>query len=483
VNDDLLARALTEAPLIAILRGLPAADAADVVGALCAAGVRVAEVPLNSPDPFATIGLLAERFGDRMVVGGGTVVHVHDVDRLADAGARLCVSPNTDVEVIRAARRRGMAVMPGVATATEAFAAVAAGARWLKLFPAKGAHDLIAALRAVLPTSVALVPVGGVDAHNMEALRTAGAAAFGIGSELYRPGLEAFDVGGRARAMLAAARQGQPVRLLANANAAIGESPISLRDGIVVWTDPMRPALLRHAAGGSEVRVLPVDRPVWSLASRADGAVFGTTDDAFCTVDCGSGALVAGPTVDLPAGCRLNDMAIDPAGGLWAGVMHRGVLAARGAIIHAAEIGETGRIVAEGLGVPNGMAFSADGNTLFVIDTLARTLLAWPANVTAGSLGEPIIVTDFMGLPGKPDGMAARGDGSFWVAMWGGGCVVEILPDGATGRIVPVPAPHVSSLCVTGPDTLVISTSRMRLSAAQLASASGSGGLFEVDLE
>jgi sugar lactone lactonase YvrE len=161
--------------------------------------------------------------------------------------------------------------------------------------------------------------------------------------------------------------------------------------------------------------------------------------------------------------------------------MHRGILATRGAIFYAHSLRERPARVAQGLGVPNGMKLSGDGRTLFVIDTLERTLLACP--VDRGKLGEPIIVSDFLGLPGKPDGMTLAQDGSFWVAMWGGSCIVQLAGDGAMLRRIELPAPHVSSVCCAGADRLLVSTSRMRLSSQALLDHPGSGGLFEILLE
>ena len=137
--------------------------------------------------------------------------------------------------------------------------------------------------------------------------------------------------------------------------------------------------------------------------------------------------------------------------------------------------------VASGLGVPNGMKLSADGRTLYVVDTLERTLLAYP--VDSGKLGEPVIVSDFLGLPGKPDGMTLAADGTFWVAMWGGGSVVQLAGDGAFLRKIALPAPHVSSLCFASPKRMLVTTSRMRLSPQALSDHPGSGGLFEILLE
>jgi sugar lactone lactonase YvrE len=174
-------------------------------------------------------------------------------------------------------------------------------------------------------------------------------------------------------------------------------------------------------------------------------------------------------------------MTIDPQGGIWAGMMHKGILATRGAIFRARSLHEPPTRVAAGLGVPNGMKLSADGRTLFVIDTLERSLLAYA--VAGDSLGEPVIVSDFLSQPGKPDGMAIAPDGSFWVAMWGGSCVVQLAPDGAFLRRIELPAPHVSSVYCAGANRLLVTTSRMRLSPQALLDHPGSGGLFEIRLE
>ena len=268
------------------------------------------------------------------------------------------------------------------------------------------------------------------------------------------------------------------VRLICDAGAMIGESP-SWRDGCVTWTDPVSRRLLR-VSQDERFDSLATTESVWSLALRHDGALVGSLDECFCTIS-GSGEIGAGPTAMLDAGCRFNDMTVDAQGGLWVGMMHRGVLATRGAIFHARSSQDRPIRVADGLGVPNGMKLSADGRTLFVVDTLARTLLAYPVN--GGTLGEPVIVSDFLGLSGKPDGMTLAPDGSFWVAMWGGGCIVQIARDGAFLRQVAVPARHVSSVCLAGAIRLLVTTSRMRLSPQALLDHPGSGGLFEILLE
>jgi sugar lactone lactonase YvrE len=266
--------------------------------------------------------------------------------------------------------------------------------------------------------------------------------------------------------------------MICDARAMIGESP-SWRDGCVTWTDPVSHRLLRLSQD-ERFDSLATTKSVWSLAFRLDGALVGSLDECFCTIST-SGEIDAGPMAMIDPGCRFNDMTVDAQGGLWVGVMHRGVLATRGAIFHARSPQERPIRVADGLGVPNGMKLSADGRTLFVIDTLARTLLAYAVN--DGTLGEPVIVSDFLGLPGKPDGMTLALDGSFWVAMWGGGCVAQVARDGAVLRQIAVPAPHVSSVCVDGTNRLLVTTSRMRLSPQALLEHPGSGGLFEILLE
>jgi sugar lactone lactonase YvrE len=267
-------------------------------------------------------------------------------------------------------------------------------------------------------------------------------------------------------------------RLISDAGAMIGESP-AWRNGTVTWTDPVSRRLLRREQDG-ELRSMATASSVWSLAALPDGALAGALDDRFCIVG-PTGDVSVGPTATIDPGCRFNDMAADRRGGLWVGMMHRGVLATRGAIFHARSPLETPVRVAQGLGVPNGMKLSADGRTLFVVDTLERTLLAYA--VDGDTLAEPTIVSDFLGLPGKPDGMTLAQDGGFWVAMWGGGCIVHLARDGAFLRRIDVPAPHVSSLCFAGDDRLLVTTSRMRLSLQALRDHPGSGGLFEVMLE
>lgn len=187
-------------PLVAILRGITPGEADAVGDALWQAGFRLMEVPLNSPSPMESIARLARRFPEA-IVGAGTVRTADEVRQVQDAGGRVVVSPHFDADVVRAAVRQGMVALPGVMTPTEAFAALAAGATGLKLFPAEMVPPgAVKALRAVLPAQVALFPVGGITPANMSEYRAAGADGFGIGSALYKPGMDAAAVAASARA-------------------------------------------------------------------------------------------------------------------------------------------------------------------------------------------------------------------------------------------------------------------------------------------
>jgi 2-dehydro-3-deoxyphosphogalactonate aldolase len=193
------------AALVAILRGVVPERVVGIGDVLYAAGFRMIEVPLNSPDPFASIAALAACNRPDWIVGAGTVLTVADVQRTQAAGGRLVVAPNCAPEVIRSAVQLGMQVMPGFATATEAFQAIQAGARDLKLFPAStyGPRHL-QALRAVLPTSVRVFPVGGIGVGDIAAWLTAGAAGFGLGSELFRPEYPLEEIAQRAAELVRA---------------------------------------------------------------------------------------------------------------------------------------------------------------------------------------------------------------------------------------------------------------------------------------
>lgn len=200
-----LAPWLARCPLVAILRGIRPEESVAVGEALVEAGFSMIEVPLNSPDPLASIDALARRFSDGVLIGAGTVLAPDQAHAVVAAGGRLVVMPHADVAVIAAARAAGALVLPGCYTATEGFAALAAGADGLKLFPAEiGGPPLLKALKAVLPGGVPVLPVGGVTPETLATWRGAGAAGFGIGSALYRPGCSAELVGARARAFVAA---------------------------------------------------------------------------------------------------------------------------------------------------------------------------------------------------------------------------------------------------------------------------------------
>ena len=191
--------------LVAILRGVKPDEIVDVAAALVRAGVEAIEVPLNSPEPLLSIERLCDRFGDVALCGAGTVLTPKAVDQVQEVGGRLIVTPNIDVAVIARAVAANLTVMPGFVTPTEAFAAIAAGARRLKLFPAStfGANYL-RAIRAVLPGDVTVHAVGGVGAGDLAPWVQAGAMGFGIGGDLYRPGDSAADIEERARTFVAA---------------------------------------------------------------------------------------------------------------------------------------------------------------------------------------------------------------------------------------------------------------------------------------
>jgi 2-dehydro-3-deoxyphosphogalactonate aldolase len=192
-------------PVVAILRGVTPREVVAVGAALVGAGIRMIEVPLNSPDPFASIAALQGEFGDRALIGAGTVLDAASVDRLAATGAGLLVAPNTDPAVIARGVERGLEVMPGFVTPSEAFAALAAGARKLKLFPALAQGPAyLKAIREVLPGDAGVWAVGGVDAGNIAGWLAAGAQGVALGGALYRPGMSPEDIAARAKDMIAA---------------------------------------------------------------------------------------------------------------------------------------------------------------------------------------------------------------------------------------------------------------------------------------
>jgi 2-dehydro-3-deoxyphosphogalactonate aldolase len=191
---------LDACPLIAIIRGVTPDEVEGVGEALIGAGIRIIEVPMNSPDPLTSIARLARRFGTDASIGAGTVLTTDDVHRVAEAGGELIVSPNVDADVIRQSVSAGLVSAPGFFTPTEGFQALAAGAHVLKLFPAEAASPgVLKAQLAVLPKNIPVLAVGGITPDNMAPYLAAGARGFGLGSGLYSPGRSAADVAARAR--------------------------------------------------------------------------------------------------------------------------------------------------------------------------------------------------------------------------------------------------------------------------------------------
>jgi 2-dehydro-3-deoxyphosphogalactonate aldolase len=201
---ELFRRYLDECPLVAIIRGVAPGEAEAIGEAIYEGGIRIIEVPMNSPEPLKSIELLAKKFGDRALVGAGTVTDPVDVARVRDAGGRLIVAPNTDVGVISAAASADMVSNPGYFTPSEAFAALEAGATALKLFPAEGATPMVLkAQLAVLPKDVTVLIVGGIKPDNMRPWLAAGAKGFGLGGGLYKRGQSAAESLEKARAYVA----------------------------------------------------------------------------------------------------------------------------------------------------------------------------------------------------------------------------------------------------------------------------------------
>lgn len=201
-------RYFSEMPLIGIIRGVTPDEAVPIGEALIEAGIRIVEVPLNSPDPLRSIERLAERFGQEALVGAGTVLREAQVEQVRNSGGQLIVAPNMNPDVIRATVDAEMTSCPGIFTASEAFTALDSGAHILKLFPAEAASPkVVKALRAVLPPDVPLAVVGGVTPESIPAWRDAGADGFGLGSGLYKAGRSPEETAKRARDYVAAARR------------------------------------------------------------------------------------------------------------------------------------------------------------------------------------------------------------------------------------------------------------------------------------
>ena len=213
MNHPGLQTAMAHCGLIAILRGIEPAEAEAIGQELYAAGFRLIEVPLNSPDPLDSIRAMRAALPTDCLIGAGTVLDPEDCARVQQAGGELIVMPHSDAAVIRAAKALGMASCPGVATPTEAYAALAAGADVLKMFPAEQLGPaVLKAWRAVLRPPIALAPVGGITPDNIAIYAQAGASGFGLGSALYKPGLSANEVGQNARAFIAAWQRAYPAQ-------------------------------------------------------------------------------------------------------------------------------------------------------------------------------------------------------------------------------------------------------------------------------
>ena len=205
---ELLHSYLDQCPLVAIIRGVKPDESEAIGEAIYNGGIRIIEVPLNSPDPLKSIERLAARFGERVLVGAGTVLDPADVQRILDVGGRIIVSPDTNVEVIRTAAAAGLVASPGYFTPSEAFAAIRAGATALKLFPAEAATPaVLEAQLAVLPKDVPVMAVGGIKPDNMRPWLEAGASGFGLGGGLYRPGQSPAETLEKARAYVAGVRR------------------------------------------------------------------------------------------------------------------------------------------------------------------------------------------------------------------------------------------------------------------------------------
>lgn len=201
-------RYFAECPLVGIIRGVTPAEAEDIAQALYDGGIRIIEVPLNSSDPFESIRIIAGKFGDKALVGAGTVLDPTDVAKVAEAGGRLVVSPNTNVAVIEETVAAGMVSSPGYFTPSEAFAAIRAGAQLIKLFPAEAASPaVVKSQRAVLPKDIPLIVVGGITPESLKSWMNAGADGFGLGGSLYKAGQSAEATLEKARAFVAAVRR------------------------------------------------------------------------------------------------------------------------------------------------------------------------------------------------------------------------------------------------------------------------------------
>lgn len=205
---ELFDRYFNQCPLVAIIRGVTPGEAIDIAGALYEGGIRIIEVPLNSPEPLKSVRSIVDALGEQALIGAGTVLQPEDVSRVRDAGGQIVVSPNMNPAVIRATVDAGMVSSPGVFTPSEAFTALDAGAHTLKLFPAEAASPkVVKSMRAVLPKDVPFLVVGGVTPESVAGWLEAGADGFGLGGGLYKPGQSPEESREKARAYAEALRR------------------------------------------------------------------------------------------------------------------------------------------------------------------------------------------------------------------------------------------------------------------------------------
>ena len=201
---------LQRCPIIAILRGIKPDEAESICSALQTAGIAIVEVPLNSPNALESISILSRAFGDRMLVGAGTLTEPQQVAEVGEAGGRLIVTPHADTAIVRAAKAAGLFAVPGFFNPTEAFALLHAGADAIKLFPSEVLGiPMLKALQAVLPKSAIVIPVGGIDARTIAPWMAAGVRGIGAGSSIYKPGDDASAVGGKAKSLIDALAEGR----------------------------------------------------------------------------------------------------------------------------------------------------------------------------------------------------------------------------------------------------------------------------------
>lgn len=479
--------ASAECPVIAILRGVTPDEVVPITEALFEQGLRIVEVPLNSPDPYASIAALSKGFAGRMVVGAGTVVSVEQAEKVAEVGGQICVSPNCNPAVIAAVLERGMLPVPGVATASEAFQAIAAGAIRLKAFPAGSIGlETISAWNAVLPDHVSIFATGGIVPNAISGMLRAGCAGIGIGADLYRAGSSVAEVSARAKNILGklpSLASPREVSVCAKSATSVGDSlvcdPIS---GDLLWIDLVERTLHCYSPTDELHTVTSLSQQLTGLVAASDGRLFGCTEDGVASVDRKSGYVTPFAKVNhRHSGMRLNDAAIDRRGRIWSGSMCKGLLGGRAELFMIDTEGQS-RVMLDGLGICNGLGFSHDGRALFLIDTANRTLLRAAVNADTGDLQELAVVTDFGTVPGKPDGLHVSEDDTVWIAMWNGSCVVRIDGQGRVLERVEIGVPLPSSCAVSLEGDLFVSTSRLRLGEDELAAAPASGHLFRVTL-